>query len=386
MSPRTPAETTQVSKVELPNWVEKASKSNYEFARKISNKPMPIWKGDRVADQSNMTTDAFDYLMKNVGAQDPLFENAAALNSRAATELDPIYANAQGILSKVANDDSWDPSAYLNPYTGEVEQRAIANAERSLDQSIMQAGDKARKAGAFGGSASAIEKGVLAAEGARGIGDLSAELRRAGYDKATADMLADRAQKGEFANSMIAGANTQAGNWLNAASGFLDTAKGRGAQVAADTASMLSAGDKERAFRQQLIDAEMAKFYEKRDKPLERLNIRLAALGMSPYGKTETTTKTGTSESQGPDFATMGLGILQMLPALLSDRRDKKDIEELGEDPETGIPIYAYRYKDAPAGSPKIVGPMAQDIEKVAPHLVTEIGGHKVIKGLLAAA
>jgi len=63
----------------------------------------------------------------------------------------------------------------------------------------------------------------------------------------------------------------------------------------------------------------------------------------------------------------------------LSDERDKTDIEELGVDPLTGLPMYAYRYKDDPKDYPKIVGPMAQDIEKMDPRMVREIGGHKVV-------
>jgi hypothetical protein len=67
--------------------------------------------------------------------------------------------------------------------------------------------------------------------------------------------------------------------------------------------------------------------------------------------------------------------------SLLSDRRDKTDIKKLGKDEATGIDLYAYRYKSDPKFYPKIVGPMAQDIEKARPDLVSEIGGHKVISG-----
>jgi Chaperone of endosialidase len=64
----------------------------------------------------------------------------------------------------------------------------------------------------------------------------------------------------------------------------------------------------------------------------------------------------------------------------LSDRRDKTDIKPLGKDPVTKLPMYAYRYKDDPKSSPKVVGPMAQDVEKAAPGSTAEIGGHMVIK------
>jgi hypothetical protein len=179
------------------------------------------------------------------------------------------------------------------------------------------------------------------------------------------------------------------------AGGILDTAGRRQDSVMKDVAGLLGAGEQERGYRQQLIDVDKSKFYEKRDYDLERLNTLLAALGMSPYGKTETTTKTGQSEKSGTDWATVGLGALKTLPALVgmfSDRRDKTDIEKLGEDEATGLPMYAYRYKDDPKDTPKVVGPMAQDVEKMYPDQVFEIGGHKVVKpeimkvvGVLAA-
>lgn len=78
-----------------------------------------------------------------------------------------------------------------------------------------------------------------------------------------------------------------------------------------------------------------------------------------------------------------GLGgqLLQAIP-LFSDRRDKTDIKRLGIEPETKLPLYSYRYKDDPKTYPKVVGPMAQDVEEKYPGNVGEVGGHKVIFGL----
>jgi hypothetical protein len=77
-----------------------------------------------------------------------------------------------------------------------------------------------------------------------------------------------------------------------------------------------------------------------------------------------------------------GLGgqLLGLGGSLLSDRQDKTDIQSLGPDPQTGIPIHAFRYKGDPKSYPKTVGPMAQDVEKAAPDAVTTVGDHKVIR------
>lgn len=386
MGKSTPAKTEQVTKVELPKWVDEAAQSNYSLAQKIANTPLQQYQGPMVAGQSGMTTDAYDLITKNVGAQDPMYEGAYNLQTRAATENDPIFANAQSILADTAKP--WDPTPYLNPWITNVEDRAISNAERALTGQVNQVSDAASAAGAFGGSRHALTEGVTRAEGVRGIGDLSAELRKAGYDKATADLVADRTGRQNAANSMITGANTQNRGWLDAATGILGTAKGRQDSVMTDANALLGAGMSEQGHNQKLIDANMAKFNEAKNHPTEMLNLLLSSLGMSPYGKTETATKTGTSESKGTDWATFGLGLLQTLPALvgMSDRRDKTDIKKLGKTSKHGLPLYAYRYKGDPKTYPKVVGPMAQDVEKLYPEAVGEIDGHKVVlKGLLAA-
>jgi len=60
-----------------------------------------------------------------------------------------------------------------------------------------------------------------------------------------------------------------------------------------------------------------------------------------------------------------------MAPLLASDRRLKTDIRRVGKT-DGGLPLYAYRYK---AGGPHQIGVMAQDVAKVRPDAVGDIGG-----------
>jgi len=382
MSSPSPSHTTQTTEVKLPAWVEKASEDNYKFAQHVANRPYQEYQGPRVANQSNMTTDAYNLLKKNIGAQDPLYKDAYNLQARAATENDPIYARAQGILADTAKP--WDPTPYLNPYITNVEDRVISNANRQLTGQLQTVDDKAKAANAFGSSKAGVERAVLGAEGTRHIGDLSAELRKAGFDKATADLVADRTGRQNAAAGMMTGAGAQNKGWLDAAQGILGTAEGRQGSVMKDFTALMGAGADEQKYNQSKIEADREKWQDKWDYPTQQLNTLLASLGMSPYGKTEHTEKEGTSEQGGTDWASTGLGVLSIL-ASLSDRRDKTDIKDLGEENEYGLPLYAYRYKGDPKTYPKVVGPMAQDAEKKYPKLVKEIGGHKVVAtGLLS--
>lgn len=77
------------------------------------------------------------------------------------------------------------------------------------------------------------------------------------------------------------------------------------------------------------------------------------------------------------------------LLGFLSDRNEKTDIKKVGKDNETGLDLYSYRYKGDPKTYPKVVGPMAQDIEKKFPGSTREINGKLAVKpeaaGLLGA-
>lgn len=80
----------------------------------------------------------------------------------------------------------------------------------------------------------------------------------------------------------------------------------------------------------------------------------------------------------GANLGLKASGVGGFAPATSSDENDKTDITPLGED-ENGVKQYAYRYKSDPKTYPKVVGPMAQDIEKKDPSAVKKIGGHKVV-------
>jgi hypothetical protein len=70
-----------------------------------------------------------------------------------------------------------------------------------------------------------------------------------------------------------------------------------------------------------------------------------------------------------------GLFGLGSAAILASDIRLKKDIRRIGKT-DSGLPIYTYRYK---SGGGIQVGVMAQDVEKVMPWAVHEVGGYKAV-------
>jgi hypothetical protein len=388
-------QTTQETKeVRLPPWVEQAGQENYGFAKQIADRPFQQYQGKTVAGQDALYKQAqgllptLDDYYGNYADSTSGYNSVLGYNSQ---HYDPSTVNAMML-------PQMDRGAYMNPITDYVERNAIENAARAGYTADTAIAARTAKSGGMGGSRDAVMRGVNAAETSRGIGDLSAELRSKAYDTATNAMMQDAGRK--------LTADTQTGQWrqqelseyqqnqlraqeqhLAASKGLADTADQAQAARMNEIATMLGFGQMNQEQKQRELDDVKAKWEAKYNAPLTALNIRLAALGMTPYGHTETGTSTTRSGGGGGAGQAMGFAgqFLQMLPMLASDRDLKTNIEKL--DDSGPVPIYAYDYKADVAAAkkaksplpPKRVGPMAQDIERVAPHLVRKVGGKRVI-------
>ncbi len=149
-------------------------------------------------------------------------------------------------------------------------------------------------------------------------------------------------------------------------------------------AQLLSSGAVEQAQNQAILDDAYARFLERRNYPIDMLNLRIGATSSVPVAGT--TTQTGGGSGGSSFLSTIGglgsaaAGLAQLGGLLgLSDENMKTDIKKVGKDKETGLNLYAYRYKGDPKTYPKIVGPMAQEVEKKFPDQVVDIGKFKAV-------
>jgi len=409
MTSKAPSKTTQVTEVKLPQWVEDAAKSNVEFANEIASREYDPYTGQRVAGTSAGTNKAYGYLNSAIDQG-----GAGAASYASSTKaLDDLLANpitASKVKSSNVTADKvkagmitdLNRDAYMNPFIENVEEKALGALDRSRVQSLMQNSEKAKQASAFGGSRSAIVDAVTNAEAANNAGLLSAGLRKEAFDTASGLMTsdlnrkltadtgnadrrlaadsgnADRKLRADTSNqSAQLGADTaNASNRLSAASQYKGIGDSQQAAMAQNYGMLSQAGIQQQMQQQRELDAAYAAWEDEKNFDIENLNLRLSALGMSPYGKSETGVKTTEGGSSGTDFAQLGLGVLSLMFGL-SDRRVKKDIKKIRDNGK--IPIYEYRYKGESKRMPKLRGPMAQDVEKVLPGSVREFGGMKMV-------
>lgn len=457
----------QVSEVKLPAWVESASQENYNFAKDVANQPYQPYTGQTVAGFSPMQNAAFDYGANNIGAYQGVYDGAIGMAANAGNSQTPwvndqfgyqsvyspnvqndfrgyaptpIDANQANVTAPTFRDA--DVSAYMNPYLDQVESYALQNLQAGTQQGLNNIGDQAARAGAFGGSRQGVQEGALMGDAAKRAGELSANVRAQGYDRALQQITADqnRQMQGSLANQaanmqgqianrdtglQLAGldqrsqlanqaammqaalANQSAGldtqrlglqaqmsnqqatqndyaRQLQAALGMGQLGDQANAAIGTDLARLLSIGGMQQEQEQRYLDDDYGRFVEARDYPLEQLNTRLAALGMSPYGRTQTTTQSGGGMDFGGILGGAGSflgGVAKIAPFFMgSDKSMKTDIQKMGKDKETGLDVYSYRYKGDPKSYPKVVGLMADDIEEKMPEAVKEVGGKKAVK------
>jgi hypothetical protein len=279
-------------------------------------------------------------------------------------------------------------------------------------KALMQNSSAATAAKAFGGSRHGIVDAVTNAEAAKEAGLLSANLRKDAYDSATnlatgdinrrlqtdmsnrdatlssdvgnrnATLTADQANQQNILNTFLARTGAQG----NAANGLVASGQAGQAAQMQNFAGLMQMGQQQQMQEQTELDSAREKFDERRNYDIENLNLRLSALGMSPYGRTENTTKETQGGSGGTDWAQAGLGIFSLLLGLSEDTM-KTDKQKVGKLPGTDLELWAWRYKGDPKTYPKAVGVMASDVEKKMPKAVTKVDGKRVINyGMIGEA
>lgn len=130
--------------------------------------------------------------------------------------------------------------------------------------------------------------------------------------------------------------------------------------------AMMDLGLLQQGFNQQQLDAI-------RNLPLEQQAVINEALGIYPPGAGGTTTSTERSDTFGNLISAGGAVLGGMATGgvgFFSDRRLKENIELVGEDEATGLPLYSFNYIDDQER--RYVGVMADDVEKVKPEAVIE--------------
>lgn len=273
---------------------------------------------------------------------------------------------------------------HMNPYLDSVGKSTIGNMRREYQNTDAMMAGRAAAASPFGGSAGAIARGQAARGYNENVGSAINNLMGQGFDQARATAMANTQmrQDAEMANARAANRASEFNQdfGLQQAGTESDLMDAEQRRRIAASGSLLQAGNQQQDFAQRVTET-----------PLRSLEMLRGYLPNNMFNQTRTGNTTSTAPSKRPSTAQQILGFGASLLGNLSDENkktlsdeDKKtNIEPVGTDPETGLPMYAYDYKaDVERASmegapmpPKRVGPMAQDIEEEAPGLVRDLDG-----------
>ena len=165
--------------------------------------------------------------------------------------------------------------SYMNPYTSQVRQNALADLETARQSAIQQTGERAMQARAFGGSRQGVAEGITNLGFAKQAGTLGTQLNENAFNQAVQLQAADLARQ-----QQAAAANQAAG--LSGAELRLRGAQQLGGLAAQQQAlrlggaqAVMGAGGARQAAEQQQMDAI-------RNIGLQRLGIVQSSLGATP--------------------------------------------------------------------------------------------------------
>ena len=285
-----------------------------------------------------------------------------------------------------------------NPYLQGAVNAATRPLVDSYNRNVMPALDSQfSAAGRYGSSAHTGAQGEATDALLRNVGDVSSNMAfgnysaERGFQQQAADAAA--ANYNAAANRQLQGAGQAFQNW-NAERDRQNQGMFFAPQLAQqdyfDINQLGASGSTMDAYNQALRDADIERYNYGQNADWLRTQDYLTTLMGAPWGSTSTTSTPRPSAfssalGSGLQGANMGSmlgpwgalagGVLGAGAGLLnrSDARVKTDIARVGT-LDNGLPVYRFRFKD---GGPYQIGVMAQDVERVKPSAVVEIGGIK---------
>ena len=267
----------------VPTYLENLYTDASEIGQIAAGADMSVYSGNRVAGLTPAEIEAEAEARRLFGtsmAYDP------RTNLMEMIGLDAPSYNPASLLEG-------NMTAYENRFTNPLINTIVDDFDRVRDMRVQKIQDDAINSGAFGGNRSAI----FEQEGTRALDEemlkTVAGVRESAFDRAMDRLEADT---NRIDQSRRIGADLYAQN-LDRRSGLLN-------DLLADQYNLLNLSDdfgtRRRGLDQQLIDADIARFDEERNIPLERLGILAAASGQispSVIGRTRTTKSKGVSLS-----------------------------------------------------------------------------------------
>lgn len=333
------------------------------MAGNAASQPLQQYSGNTVAGLTPDQLAAFQTVDNTQGIAQPYINQASGMINNATQ---PIWNNVQQFSPSAV-------AAYQNPYTQQVVNTTMAEAQQQ--DAIQQQGltGNAISKGAWGGDRAGIAAAALAGQQDMANNQTIAGLNSQGYGQALSEF--NTQQQNQI------GAN-EANAWLNSQGAAAEAQLGTTAQNDALTgaSAQLQQGTLQQQQNQANLNVPYQQFLAQQAYPFQTAQYYSGiaeGIGGGSGGTSSSTQPAPNtlSQSLGAASSLGTLGYLGYL-AYTSDRRVKENIKKIGtlKGKHGEYPIYTFNYIGSKAPQ---VGVMAQDVEKINKAAVTEINGIK---------
>lgn len=328
--------TNSNSVAQYPDWYKDLGRSVGANAASVAARPYQQYQGQRVADWAPEHYGALSRITGNAGAWDaPVVGGINAL-SELPGQVAPTYqaaAGSAGLANQAVGGpaQSWtDPGVaakYMSPYTNQVVDNIARLGQRNMTENLLPAVNNSFiGAGGFGSTRNAAILGNTMRDVNQDILGQQSNALQAGYTTG-ANIFGADANRAQQQGQLQANTAIQGGNMaLNAATGWGNligkTADQLGglaqtgqAIQAADTNSLINAGNMQKSNQQAQLDAQYKDFQDYTNWDWNQLNNMTGVLG-----KMQVPTATTTSSQTGGTAAQpSGLQWLSSLAALFGN-------------------------------------------------------------------
>ena len=283
--------TTTVQEASLPAFQEAQFKELYSAAKGVAQQPFIPYTGPMVA---GFSPDQLRQFQATRG----LFETGMGYDPTKA--LQGLAQEARRMTGQAASLLGQDISAYQSPYQQQVIDLAMQDIQKQADIARGGAQERAIRAGAFGGSRSALLESESQRPYAEAMQRTAIEGRQRGFEQAQAAAERDVARQQQmqmFAPQFELQARQQQAGLL----GGLQTGQLQGLGL------LGQAGAQQQQLQQRAIEAQRGEFQRALDYPRQQIGLLQAGMG-TPLVTTSTTgnQKTGLGDVLGGAAGLLG--------------------------------------------------------------------------------
>lgn len=283
-----PSTTTYGSSTEnMPQWLSDYTQALIARSNMVAAEPYQAYQGPRVAGFTDDQTNAFDVIRNNIGNWNDEFDASKTATGGALSQSMPYFNQA-------AESTPENIQQYMDPYVGNVIDRAKLEANRNWDEKIMPAMESRFITGGQSGS-SAHRVGLERAgrDVTEGLNSQSLAALSDAYRTAGTQFNADATRQGQVGQN-IGNMGLQQGSQMAGLAQMQQQMAGR------DASSLSMVGDANQQQTQRNLDTAYGDFQNQRDYPKQQVDWMNSVIKGLPHDTTTNTTATGPANAYQP--------------------------------------------------------------------------------------